>query len=213
MKHRNIPKILLSLFVFVFINSCALPTALIAQAQQGENWEQVEITNYYVPEDLNGDAQNTGLLLIDAVRKTSHYRQWAFSGVTIASLNEPGKKISTGTFYTRVFFGRNSGVVIIPGLAPGFYNIIEITIRHKDLQLNKDLQHNVNMRIADIAIEVKANTAVYYGQIQIPWDSTDKEIKLKYVKKREIESWRMVSNRYNDSPWATIIDEHIKNLE
>ena len=131
----------------------------------------------------------------------------AFSGVTIASLNEPGKKISTGSFYTGGFFGRNSGVVIIPGLAPGFYNIIEITIRHEDLQ------HNVNMRIADIAIEVKANTAVYYGQIQIPWDSTDREIKLKYVKKREIESWKMVSDRYNDSPWATIIDEHIKNLE
>ncbi len=105
MKHRNIPKILLSLFVFVFINSCALPTAIIAQAQQGENVEQVEITNYYVPEDLNGDAQNTGLLLIDAVRKTGYLRQWAFSGVTIASLNEPGKKISTGSFDTRVFWG------------------------------------------------------------------------------------------------------------
>ncbi len=82
-----------------------------------------------------------------------------------------------------------------------------------DLQANVSFQETLKLPIGNIAIEVKANTAVYYGQIQIPWDSTDREIKLKYVKKREIESWKMVSDRYNDSPWATIIDEHIKNLE
>jgi hypothetical protein len=71
------------------------------------------------------------------------------------------------------------------------------------------------MPMGNIAIEVKANIPVYYGQIQIqmPWGSTSRKIKLNYVKKREIESWKMVSNKYNDSPWVTIIDEHIKNLE
>jgi hypothetical protein len=207
MKHRNIPKMLLSLFVFVFINSCTASVALV------EQYKQVEIISYHAPEDLNGDAQNAGLLLIDAVRKDALLPPWALTGVTIASLNEPDKKISTGSFKTGGFFGRNSGIVIIHSLAPGFYNIIEITVVWESPE--GDVRYDVYMPMGNIAIEVKANTPAYYGQIQIqmPWGSTSREIKLNYVKKREIESWKMVSNKYNDSSWVTIIDEHIKNLE
>ncbi len=208
MKHRNIPKILLSLFVFVFINSCALPAAIIAQAQQMETF------SYYAPEDLNGDAQNTGLLLIDAVRKDGFLLpSWGLSGVTIASLNEPGKEISIGSFNTGGFFGRDSGVVIIPGLTPGLYRIIRASSQYVDLQANVSFQETLKLPIGNIAIEVKANTPVYYGQIQLLKGSTGRKMKLKYEKKREIESWKMVSDKYNDSPWVTIIDEHIKNLE
>jgi hypothetical protein len=198
MKHRNNPKILLSLFVFFFINSCA--------------HSEIERTHYYAPEDLNGDAQNTGLLLIDAVWIRGFFDATSpLGGVTISG---HGKEISTGSFGTG-FLGMMRGAIIIPGLTPGFYRIIRGSLKIKTAATVMNIEFPLESSMGGNAIEVKANTIVYFGQIQIR-DTVfprSREIKLEYDKGREIESWKMVSNKYNDSPWVTIIDEHIKNLE
>ena len=78
---------------------------------------------------------------------------------------------------------------------------------------NLNVQRTLNRPTGDTTIEVRANAIVYFGQIRIPTNPRDRDIELKYVKKREIESWKMVLDKYSDSPWATMIDEHIKNLE
>ena len=122
MRRRNISKLLPYLMAFVFVNSCTLGVALVAQ------YEQMEGTSYHAPTELNGDVQSTGLLLIDAVARNVAIRM-TLSGVTIARLNEPGKEISTGSFNTGGLLSRNSGIAIIPGLTPGFYNIVKLAAR------------------------------------------------------------------------------------
>ena len=42
--------------------------------------------------------------------------------------------------------------------------------------------------------------------------STDREIELDYDKEREVASWRMVADKYQEAEWAEIVEAHIKSL-
>ncbi len=135
----------------------------------------------------------------------------SLSGVAIAKLKGgPGDEILIGSFKTGGILSQLSGLVVIPGLEPGRYKITKVKTQ------NANLWETLNIPPSDdFTIEVKEKSPVYFGQIQIkhPVGSTEREIKIIYDKKREIESWKMVSAKYKSSPWSTIINQHITSLE
>ena len=202
MKHRNIRNFLLPLFVLSFAGACAV-------TERFEQNYQEATAVYPEPVDLDAAPQNTGLLLIDAVTKKA-LNTMPLSGVAIANLDDPETEITAGSFRSGGFLGQMSGVVVIPGLKPGPYRITRLRTQ------NANFWESLNMpETADFIIEVRANSPTYFGQVQIvhPVGTTDREIKIDYRKKREVEAWRKVSDRYAGSPWIANIAEHTRNLQ
>ena len=132
------------------------------------------------------------------------------SGVAIVNIKAPEKEITVGSFKTGGVLSQISGVVVIPNLMPGIYRIVKIRTQ------NVNMWETLYMPVTkEYEVEIKAGSPVYFGQIYVrhPMGTTDREISVKYEKSREIDSWKKVINKYNESLWAKIINEHINKLQ
>ncbi len=202
MKWNMLHQVSLLTCIFVLLNGCGF-------AEHFKRTYQEAGETYFAPENLGADTQNTGLLLVDAVTKHMLDTVRLF-GVAIASIEDPGKTIIIGSFQTGGFLSQRSGVVVIPNLQPGTYKIVKTRT-----QTVHEWETLYMPTSKEFEIEISAGKPVYFGQIQIRWlfPSTDREIRIQYDKKREAESWKMVVDKYSESPWITIINTHIKSLE
>lgn len=166
---------------------------------------QVTIESYYAPDDLNADTQNTGLLLVDGVSEKA-LDTMALSGVAIVNTNKPKKIIFSGSFKPGNFLSQISGVVVFQNLQPGKYRIIKINT------WNANKWETIFMPdTKEYEIEINAGKPVYFGQVNVRQQtgSTDIDMYINYDKNRETEAWRMVVDKYKESPWVKKINAHI----
>ena len=193
---------LITLALGLLLSGCAV-------AGQFERNLQESFEAYYAPENLDADPRATGLLLVDAVARAP-LNTMSLSGVAVVNVEDPETATAVGSFKTG-FLGQTSGVVVIPNLQPGTYRLVKI----RTFGVNRGLETLYMPATTEFEIEVRANTPVYFGQIQVrhPMFSTDREIELDYVKAREVNSWRMVADKYKESEWAEIVEAHIKSLQ
>lgn len=187
----------------LILNGCAVGNQLKQNFQEAiEFYPQIE--------SLNSDAQHTGLLLVDAVKnKVLSLSTLSLSGVAIVSVNNPEKMILSGSFKTGGFLSQNSDVVVFSGLQPGGYKIVKINI------MWNLMWETLYMPAAkEFEIEIGAGKATYLGQINVehPMFSTDRIIKITYNKERELESWKMVNEKFHNSTWTEIINAKIQSL-
>ena len=165
--------------------------------------------SYYAPDNLNSNTQKTGILLVDAIsEKVSN--TLSLSGVAIQNIKEPNNIILIGSFKTGSFLSQQSGVVVIPNLQTGKYRIIKVNMA------NVNMWEVVYMpKTNEYIVEIKAGKAHYFGQVNIqhPFGSTDRVIKNNYNKTRELESWKMVVEKYKESPWVNIINTRNNRLQ
>ena len=189
-----------------------LTTLLIgctAVTEQFKRNYQESTESYYAPDNLGTDIQSTGILLIDAVKKVT-FNTMPISGASIVNIDNPEKKIIFGSFKTGGFLSQGSGVVVIPNLKPGAYKIVKIKTQ------------NVNMwetlfmpKTKEYEIVIFAGKPSYFGRIEVkhPMGTTNRIIKLNHEPSREVESWKLVVEKYKESPWVNIINSHIRELK
>jgi hypothetical protein len=202
MKWNWLLRVLLLPSLLVLLNGCAVTEQIKQNYQEASE-------SYYVPEQLNGSPQDTGILLVDAVTEKT-LNTMPLSGVAIANLREPEKAIVFGSFKKGGFLSQQSNVVVIPNLQPGTYKIVKINTQ------NVNMWETVYMPTTkEFEVEINAGKPTYFGQIQVkhPFGSTDRKIAVRYDKNREAESWKMVGDKYSDSPWVAVINTHIKELK
>ena len=202
MKWNTLHRASLLTLIFVVLNGCAVTE------QFKRNYQEASEA-YYAPEKLEGNTQDTGILLVDAVTKKS-LNTMPLSGVAIVNVREPSKEIVFGSFKTGGLLSQMSGVVVVPNLQPGTYKIVKIKTQ------NVNMWETLYMpETKEFEIEIAAGKPIYFGQIQVkhPFASTDREIHIQYDKKREATSWKVVVDKYSDSPWVQTIAAHIKSLE
>jgi len=169
---------------------------------------KVTIESYYAPDDLNADTQSTGLLLIDGVSEKSPNKM-SLSGAAIVNTNNPGKIIYSGSFKPGGFLSQISGVVVIQNLRPGKYRLIKINT------WSTNMWETIFMpNTREYEFDISAGKPVYFGQIKVsqPSGSLDIELNINYDKNRETEAWKLVVDKYNDSPWVKKINAHIFGL-
>jgi hypothetical protein len=208
MKWNWLHRILLLISVLVLLNACAFFEQVNRNIEQTH---QERMESYDVPEQLNGNPQNTGILLVDAIMENA-FNNLYLSGVAIANTTntrEPGKPILLGSFKKGGFLSQLSHVVVVPNLQPGIYKIVKVQTD------NQKAWETTYMPITkEFEVAIYAGDPTYFGQINIraPFGSADRIISIKYDKKREADSWKMVMEKYSDSPWVTVINTHIKEL-
>jgi len=187
---------------------CGLINGCGVTEQIKQNYQE-SMQTYYAPESLESNTQSTGILLVDAVT-TKIANTMPLSGVAIVNVNDAGKEITIGSFKTGGLLSQQSGVVIIPNLQPGIYKIVKIRTQ------NVNMWETLNMPdTKEFEVEISAGKPIYFGQIQVkhPFASTDRAISVKHDKTRESESWKLVLDKYSESPWGAIIDAQINALK
>jgi len=190
-------RVLICCVAILILNSCAVGEQLKRNYQ--------EATETYPPVvTINSDIQKTGILLVDAAEKKS-----SLSGIAVVNLNNPEQVILSGSFKTGGFLSPNSGVSVLSGLHSGKYRLIKVLMR------SQKMWETIYMpSTKEFEVEIDAGRAVYMGQIDIehPMFSTDRIIKINYTKERELDSWKMVNEKFNNSTWKEIINSNMENL-
>ena len=203
MKPYNLYKLTISVLLFtVLLSGCTG----VAEQFKSNYQEATEV--YDVPENLGTDINNTGILLIDAIKKVT-FNDLFISGVSIVNIDNPEKTKIVGSFKKGGVFSQNSGVVVIPNLEPGTYRIVKIKFGNANmwetLYMPKTLEYET---------EILTGKPIYFGRIEVehPIGTTNRIIKTNHESSREVESWKLVINKFKASPWVNIINAHIKEL-
>ena len=204
MKSYNLHKSSLAVFLFI-----ALLSGCAGVAEQFKKNYKESTESYYAPEKLGTDTKNTGLMLVDAIKKVT-FNNMPISGASIINISDPEKIITVGSFKTGGVFSQQSGVVVIPNLKPGIYRIVKIKTQ------NINMWETLYMPITkEYEVEILAGKPTYFGRIEVkhPIGTTDRIIKLNHEPSREAESWKLVIEKYKESPWVNIINSHINELK
>ena len=188
--------------VLSLIHGCAVTE------QMQRNFQEASEA-YYAPEQLNGDPQETGLLLIDAVTEKL-FNTMPLSGVAISNIDTPATPILVGSFKKGGILSQLSGVVVVPNLQPGTYRIIKINTQNANMWEAFPLPAN-----KPFEVQVRRGQLSYLGQIHVkhPVGTTNREVSILHDKRREAEAWSMVVDKYGGSPWSDAITARIKELK
>ena len=164
---------------------------------------------YLKVESLGTDTQDTGLLLVDAIKKGAR-GSMGLEGVTVVSVNGPAKKLLAGPFKKGGLLSQYAGFVVVPGLPPGTYRITKAKLSNGQEWERLDLPG-----IEDLEVNIVAGKPVYLGQLTIrhPIGTLRREFDLRYDKAREAKCWKLVTTKFSDSPWVEKINEHLRSLE
>ena len=189
-------------FILTLPYGCGFPEHFKQNLQESSE-------SYNAPEQLSGDPKDTGILLVDAFKKIA-FNEMLLSGVAVVDTSGLQKPITYGSFRRGGFLSQISGVVVIPNLRPGTYRIVKIKTE------NVNVWETLPLPITEeFEVEVRAGEPTYFGRIHVkqPFASPQREITIQYDKNREAESWKMVADKYSDSPWTTIIAKRIAVLK
>ncbi len=202
MRTDNLYRALLYTSLLALLYGCAVPEQIKQNYQEASEL-------YHAPEQLFGNPQDTGILLVDALTEKP-LNSMPLSGVAITNTQEPQKPIVFGSFKKGGFLSQQSGVVVMPNLQPGRYRIVKIKTQNVNMWETLHLPTT-----KEFEVEIHAGKLTYFGQIQVkhPFGSTDRKISIRHDNSREAESWKLVVDKYGDSPWAAIINTQIKGLK
>ena len=164
---------------------------------------------YLTVKSLGTDTQGTGLLLVDAIKKSTRGSSGP-EGVTVVSVSDPAKAFKAGRFKQGGWLSQDAGLVVVPGLPPGTYRITKAKVISGQEWETLDLPG-----IEDLKVDIVAGKPVYVGQLTIrhPIGTLRREFDLRYDKAREAKCWKVVTTSFSDSPWVEKINEHLRSLE
>ena len=146
------------------------------------------------PIHINFSPDSTGLLIIDVTMKNG--------SLDLVRINKErgDNEMIEGKCY------KNIG--IFPGLEPGNYQFVFCKTSSGEGWMELPIPTSEST-----SIEVKVGIPTYCGQLKINWeDGGHVDAEWRQDSNIEIIAWRKILKKYPDSPWASLINERIKNL-